>query len=388
MNNKGKKKHLTRNVLTFVISAGVLGGLAFYEKPGLKPIAGDPIQHTITLSNSTPATISTLSYDNGTETYGNGSILFNYYQALDVSGYHTELASGGYIYNDGDTRITSIIKTYAVFTGTLSLYVGDSANLNSDSYGLTSGVDKTTPLSPYFFKIKATTTTQLTSLTITFACSELAYNYSSIWNNQFPSESAGTLAIGSPSEGDGFVLTNLGYASTFDNDDYNTPAPAPSWTFVGNGYDKHMTSQYEIEAIIRFDASTVDTAVFVIRISYSGYYDIQFRAKNTPAGWQGVQIYAGAALVAQHNNTSLGGLITDGSLTIVPEVDYIVKIQTFLDQSGAASIGKVYVNGVKVIEVGGLSKSLLDTNANVPMGVSSGTFVQADYFKCSSFTIS
>lgn len=206
-----------------------------------------------------------------------------------------------------------------------------------------------------------------------------------VFDYQFEAAYAGDPAINAPEEGEGFIITDQGVASTING--AKEPAPAPAWTFTYTGYDKNMP-EFEIEAKVRFGASTNDTSVFAIRTCYDGCYDVQFSAKNNANGWQGVQIYqAGGGLIAQHDDTTKGGLITDGSLSIVPNTDYIFKFRSVADTNGNALV-TVSVNDVKVIEIAGLSRSTLNANAKHGMGASVGSFITVDYFKGSTVVIS
>ncbi len=205
-----------------------------------------------------------------------------------------------------------------------------------------------------------------------------------VFDYQFDAAYAGDPAINAPEEGEGFIITDQGVASTING--AKEPAPAPSWTFTYTGYDKNMP-EFEIEAKVRFGASTNDTSVFAIRTCYDGCYDVQFSAKNNANGWQGVQIYqAGGGLIAQHDDTAKGGQITDGSLSIVPNTDYIFKFRSVADTNGNALV-TVSVNDVKVIEIAGLSRSTLNANAKHGMGASVGSFITVDYFKGSNVVV-
>lgn len=198
------------------------------------------------------------------------------------------------------------------------------------------------------------------------------------FNYGFDVDYDGEPAINAPEEGEGFLIGADGLASTINGS--LERSAAPSWTFVYTGYDKNMP-EFEIEAKIKYGVSTNDTGVFAIRICYDGCYDVQFSVKNTEAGWQGVQIYqAGGGLVAQHDNVEQGGLITDGSLSIVPDTDYVYVIRSEDDGSGTKLVS-VFVNDVKVIEKAGLSGSTLNANAKHGMGAGAGTWVYVDYFK-------
>ncbi|HOJ44655.1 MAG TPA: hypothetical protein PK340_01270 [Bacilli bacterium] len=199
-----------------------------------------------------------------------------------------------------------------------------------------------------------------------------------VFNYGFDPEFAGDPAIAAPEEGEGFIITDQGYASTING--ALEPAPAPNWTFVYTGYDKNMP-EFELEAKVRYGASTNNTAVYGMRVCYDGCYDVQFSAKNNNDGWQGVQIYqAGGPLIAQHDNTEKGGLITDGSLAIVPDTDYVFKFRSVIGVDELALV-TVSVNDVKVIEIGGLSTSTLNANAKHGMGASAGSWIMVDYYK-------
>jgi hypothetical protein len=205
-----------------------------------------------------------------------------------------------------------------------------------------------------------------------------------VFNYGFDAEFAGDPAIAAPEEGEGFIITDQGYATTINGS--LEPAPAPSWTFVYTGYDKNMP-EFELEAGVRFGASTNNTAVFGMRVCYDGCYDVQFSAKNNNDGWQGVQMFqAGGPLLAQHDNTEKGGLITDGSLSIVPDTDYTLKFRSVIDDDELALVS-VFVNDVKVIELGGLSTATLNANAKHGMGASAGSWVIVDYYKGSNIVI-
>ncbi len=210
-------------------------------------------------------------------------------------------------------------------------------------------------------------------------------NLVEVFNYGFDAAYVGDPAINAPEEGEGFIITDGGYATTING--ALEPAPAPGWTFAYGSYDLNMP-EFELEAKVRFGASTNNTAVFDMRTCYDGCYDVQFSAKNNENGWQGVQIHqAGGSMIAQHDDPTKGGLITDGSLTIVPDTDYIFKFRSMIDENGNARVS-AYVNGVKVIEISGLSRSTLNANAKHGMGVSAGTWANIDYYKGSNVIIS
>jgi len=144
--------------------------LFLFANNNFRPVAGETTFYTITLNQTTPATIASGVYGSGTEI--NHYVAFNYVDAKDNASYHTELkASTGAIYNDAATQITSITKITAVFSGILTLTTGTSANPTTNAVALTSNTQVTLANSPYFFKIAAGgSTTYLTSLTITYSC--------------------------------------------------------------------------------------------------------------------------------------------------------------------------------------------------------------------------
>ncbi len=371
-----------KNVINFksiavLSTAAILGLFILSGGRVARPVTGETFSYSITLNTANRATISA-EYGNGSETFGNGNVLFNYVQVKDNLSYHTEMAAGGYIYNDSSTRITSMTRITAVFSGSLTLTTGNTANPTISPVVLASGVEEYVSGDPYFIKIAAGSTTYLTSLIIRYSCTPAATHLVPVFNYESNAATAGSHAVASPAEGYGFIVGTDGFASTVNAS--NVPAAAPSWTFENDGYDKNM-AEFELEAKVRFDASTNNTSVFAMRISYAGYYDVQFSAKNNVSGWQGVQIYKnGGVLAAQHDNVSKGGLITDGSLTITPYTDYIFRVRSMIIDSTTALVS-VFVNDIKVIEISGLLREALNANANHGMGASAGSWIKTDYFR-------
>jgi len=156
-------------------------------------VQGDtPSDYSIILTQANRPSISSGVYGSGTATQK--TVLLHYVDVMDNASYHTEMKSGtGAVYNDASTQVTSILGVTAIFSGTLTLTYGDSAQPTTNSSALATGLTQAISGNPYFFQVLAGETTYLTSLTITYSCSPKTIDPAiySIVNGDF---STGTLA--------------------------------------------------------------------------------------------------------------------------------------------------------------------------------------------------
>lgn len=267
------------------------------------------------------------------------------------------------------TVLTALMTLAGCFGSSSSSSSASSATTTSSAPASSSSVSSVSSVSSEVSSVSSEVSSSVVEPTETLV---------EVFNYGFDPEFADEPAINAPEEGEGFMVGSDGFASTINGS--LARAAAPAWTFVYTGYDKNMP-EFEIEAKIKYGASTNDTGVFAVRVCYDGCYDVQFSVKNTENGWQGVQIYqAGGGLIAQHDNTEKGGLITDGSLSIVPDTDYVYVIRSEDDGNGTKLVS-IFINDVQVIEIAGLSGSTLNANAKHGMGAGAGTWVYVDYFK-------
>jgi hypothetical protein len=142
------------------------------KRSAIEQVKGDEPIYTITLdADNAPESLGDVTFGSATQTQH--YVDFTYDLAKRVGSYHVILDDGGAIYNDANTRITSIKSITATFTGgEATLSVGWQAMPSSNSQSLVSTTTVSLTDNPYFFSITNTGSGELSlaSLVITYSC--------------------------------------------------------------------------------------------------------------------------------------------------------------------------------------------------------------------------
>ncbi len=129
-------------------------------------------KYTITLDSGnayTSGPSQLISTDSGAS-----SVAFQYTDCSSSSGYHVNLNAGGSLKNT--MQVTSIEKIKAIYEGALTFRYSYDGNAWTDYYSMSSNEEYTLNSHPYYFEIKASEITKLSSIKLTYTCLDNGLN--------------------------------------------------------------------------------------------------------------------------------------------------------------------------------------------------------------------